>query len=163
MFLPSRCNVGELFYPGDQLDDWVCDCRPGHLYFPLSNRCFAAYTRGPCDLGRILVLQPNSVLPICVVNSCKNEHEVFFRNACYRLNTPGPCSLPELATVVTVNPTTLRVECIGKIPFEDRIGNNGTVPIPEPSEEIEVYHWEDKCYRGGKRSYKGECADKQRN
>lgn len=31
VYLPSRCKIGELFYPGDQSDDWVCDCTPGNI------------------------------------------------------------------------------------------------------------------------------------
>lgn len=26
---PIRCGANELLYPGDDIDDWMCDCKPG--------------------------------------------------------------------------------------------------------------------------------------
>lgn len=33
VYMPATCPIGELLYPGDQKDDWICDCRPGNKSF----------------------------------------------------------------------------------------------------------------------------------
>lgn len=117
------CKAGEILYPGDQLDDWVCDCKPGnfvhhsfesnfefyihsltfecvflfpfeaYIYHPDKQQCYEAYTRGPCKQGHFLVLPPNHVVPACQENSCEKDNFVPFRNGCYKLDQPGPCDL----------------------------------------------------------------------
>lgn len=182
IYLPGKCPAGELLYPGDQSDDWICDCRPGmlscllhtksalvhkfelnliefsvgYIYDPMYDRCFATYTRGPCNYGRYIILPPNSVLPECVINSCIKENLVPFRGTCFRLNSSGPCPLPELGTVIGVNSTTLELVCISDEQFTSLfLGNRGT--SDNSSEQLWPH---DDCFIGGKRSYQGICAEK---
>lgn len=132
----------------------------GHIYYPTSDRCFAAYTRGPCGVRQQIILPLGSILPVCIFNVCRSENEVWFRGGCYRLNTAGPCHLPELNNVVSVNSTTLQLGCIGNgnsvpiLPFDlnDRF-SEGQSPEPE-------FWLVDECFIGGKRSYEGRCKDK---
>lgn len=30
VYIAQLCKSGEIFYPGDKLDDWLCDCKPGN-------------------------------------------------------------------------------------------------------------------------------------
>lgn len=33
VYVANVCKPGEILYPGDQFDDWVCDCKPGKLFY----------------------------------------------------------------------------------------------------------------------------------
>lgn len=74
-------------------------------------RCYHAYTRGPCRQGEYLILPDNSVVPECQPNPCREDNYVLFRDGCFELDKPGPCIFPELPNVVGVNETTLKVIC----------------------------------------------------
>lgn len=133
----------------------------GHIYYPLSDRCFAAYTRGPCTARQQLVLPLGRIVPECIPNVCPSENEVWFRGGCYRLNTAGPCHLPELNNVVSVDSTTLQLGCIGNanvvpilpLDLNDRFGETPLRPEPE-------FWLIDDCFIGGIRSYEGKCKNK---
>lgn len=129
-------------------------CLTGHIYYPQSDRCFAAFTQGPCAPGKYLVLPENHILPVCVHNRCPVENEVFFHGACHRLNTPGPCPLPELNNVISVNSTTLQLQCISPfaISFENR-WNEFSEDTRPPGE----YYPGRACFTGSKRWNIGKC------
>lgn len=144
----------------------------GHIYYPAYDRCFAAYTRGPCASGQLIILPRGAIIPQCIVNPCPKENEVWFRGGCYRLNSAGPCHLPQLNNVVSVNSTTLDLDCIGDMnvvpiwpsnlddrgTFEDTPNITTTSPPPSPRPDPEVWLFDD-CFIGGKRSYQGKCKE----
>ncbi|KAI8425215.1 hypothetical protein MSG28_007029 [Choristoneura fumiferana] len=80
VFLPSMCPENELYYPGDQKDDWICDCRPAHIYQPATDKCWPAYRKGPCEEEHYLVLPPNSFIPVCEKNPCRLDSFVVFKD-----------------------------------------------------------------------------------
>ncbi|XP_055321604.1 uncharacterized protein LOC129577863 [Sitodiplosis mosellana] len=169
---PSKCKDGELYYPGDQGDDWVCDCKPGYVFYPPSSQCFAAFKRGPCNAGNYLVLPKSSVIPECVRNPCVHDNFVSFRGNCYQLDKSGPCPVPELMNVIGVNETTLEIICtLGYTANEvfntaTRFGgstekpsnqstpsdNNSTTPAPEV-----IFYYRKECFKGGKRWKEEKC------
>ncbi|KAJ6637455.1 hypothetical protein Bhyg_10185, partial [Pseudolycoriella hygida] len=81
----------------DQKDDWVCDCKPGHIYYPKTDRCYSAYRQGPCLANEFLMIGPGKYIPECLPNRCNSDGLVTFKNACHSLNKAGPCELPELS------------------------------------------------------------------
>ncbi|KAG4068661.1 hypothetical protein HA402_002352 [Bradysia odoriphaga] len=144
VFLPQQCNENELFYPGDQKDDWVCDCKPGHIYHPKTDRCYSPYRQGPCPANQFLMIPPGQYIPECLTNRCTPDGWVTFKNKCYLLNEAGPCDLAELSYVVAVNTTSLELECIKQNPdIFPRFG------------EEEMFGT--TCLRGSKRSIQGKC------
>lgn len=90
---------------------------------------------------------------------------MFFRGKCHRLNSAGPCDLPELGVKVSVDAKSLQLDCLPKLSLGDRIGeqNNTTnaTSAPEPAEPslYDLYYYEDICFVGGKRSFEGKCKD----
>lgn len=137
LYVPNRCDENEYLYPGDQKDDWVCDCKPGYIYYPETNKCYLIYTRGPCKAGQYLILPQGRAIPQCYPNYCQKEGHVRFQNQCYELNQPGPCPLPELGNVVAVNVTTLKVQCQKKsVDLMNRFGDDddleGELPYCAP-------------------------------
>lgn len=136
----------------------------GFIYYPVTNKCYSAYRQGPCSAGQYLVLPPRKVIPECVQNPCRNDGKVPFRSSCHELDKTGPCQLPELATVVGINETTLLIDCLIPIslpkpvvkPLESRLGEEEKV---EKEEEEQTPRFEKgHCFIGGKRSYGGMCA-----
>lgn len=141
----------------------------GHLFFPPSNQCFAAHTRGPCGPNQHLILLNNTVLPVCSPNYCGQDNYVLFRGRCHRLNTAGPCDLPELGVKVSVDAKNLQLDCLPKVVDTRFSGVNDTIMIPStkpPPSQFDIpdffdyYYHEDVCFRGGKRSYEGRCKNK---
>jgi len=165
VYVPLMCNENEYFYPGDQNNDWVCDCKPGHIYYPKTDRCYGAYRQGPCRPNEFLMIADGQYVPECIPNRCNKDGLVSFKNGCYSLDTPGPCELPELWNVVGVNTNTLALECIRQNkPTDPDIFNR----LSEPSEEEstttttttttttispEIY----PCLPGSKRAIQGKC------
>ncbi|CAB3246129.1 unnamed protein product [Arctia plantaginis] len=143
VYIPATCPIGELFYPGDQKDDWICDCRPAYLYHPKTDQCWPAYRMGPCSNGYYLVLGPDSAIPYCEKNPCIIDSMVMYSGKCELLNTISPCNSvwPDFE-VLTVNSTTLTITC-EKLIFETRFKEKETI-FP-------------KCPTGGKRSINGKC------
>ncbi|KAM3962509.1 uncharacterized protein ACR2FA_003415 [Aphomia sociella] len=146
VFLPTVCPDNELYYPGDQKDDWICDCRPGYIYHPGTDRCWPAFQRGPCSSGNYLVLPENSVIPVCQVNPCKVDHYVEWNGRCELLGTTRPCdNLFPIPAALGVNATTLVVNC-EKLNIELRFAS--IVPVSPIA----------KCLPGCKRSVNGKCG-----
>lgn len=186
VYIANVCKPGEILYPGDQLDDWVCDCRPAYIYYPIMQRCYPAYTKGPCKDGQFLVLPPNRVVPECQHNPCTLDNWVYFRKECVKLETAGPCMFPELPNLVGVNETTLELICtkdyrvmslIPRVSEDDPevnktsygsndnggIGSKWTVTpaIPEPADEHPIVNGTKylgkRCFVGGIRWTKNSC------
>lgn len=115
----------------------MCDCLPGYVYHPDSDKCFQLFTKGPCQDNQYLALPRRKSIPDCIANPCRQEHKVLFRGRCHILHQPGPCPNPELSYVVGVNVTTLAVDCIKlsvQLPsrFADEDDNNEpAVPLPD--------------------------------
>lgn len=97
----------------------------GYLYYPPTNVCYAAYRQGPCRLNHYLILPKNSPIPVCAPSPC-SDGEVLYMKRCYKLFQPGPCRLPELGTVVAVDPTTLEIDCLRELKI--------ATPAPTPSQ-----------------------------
>ncbi|XP_014371870.2 uncharacterized protein LOC106721446 [Papilio machaon] len=123
IYLPSVCPENELYYPGDHKTDWICDCRPGYLYHPATDRCWLAYQRGPCSEGQYLVLPKSSVLPICEINPCISDDTVMYNGNCTTLGDMRPCGLSYPAKVVWINATTIKVDCV-KVYVDNRFSSN---------------------------------------
>ncbi|XP_013139814.1 PREDICTED: uncharacterized protein LOC106104335 [Papilio polytes] len=123
VYLPSVCPENELYYPGDHNTDWICDCRPGYLYHPKTDKCWLAYQRGPCPQGQYLVLPKSTVLPICENNPCINDDSVMFNGNCTTLGAMIPCGLSYPSKVVWINAATTKVDCV-KVYVENRFSSN---------------------------------------
>lgn len=97
-----------------------CDCRPGYLFYPVDQKCYASHLRGPCQNGYFLRLMDNSKIPQCQLNQC-NEGQVFFHEKCQKLGGEEDCknykSLLGREVVVAVDPTTLEIACRDKDEF----------------------------------------------
>lgn len=82
---------------------------------PQHQRCFPAFTQGPCHAGDILVVTNGSSVPKCKKNECKNENEVLFNNKCYKLNEEEGCKryskLIGRKVLLVVDPTTITLSC----------------------------------------------------
>ncbi|XP_012226133.2 uncharacterized protein [Linepithema humile] len=110
--LTNDCPKNMLLYPGDgSKSNWVCDCRPRFLYFPLNDSCHEAYMQGPCPPGNYVVLPEDESVPHCAVNPCGDANGVVpFNGTCYALRTiGGPCA-PD--GVIGVNETNFQLECV---------------------------------------------------
>ncbi|XP_050672056.1 uncharacterized protein LOC126970270 [Leptidea sinapis] len=112
VFLPSRCKENELYYPGDQPDDWICDCRPGYLYHPETDSCWMAFRRGPCRHDEFLVLPTNSIIPECEKNPCKMDSLVSWNGKCEPLGSTNACGDTFPPVILWVNATTISLECL---------------------------------------------------
>lgn len=82
---------------------------------PEHQKCYAAYTRGPCNSNEILIRTESGGNPQCVENQCPPGF-VRFKNYCYQLNGEDACSdyvnLLGRPVFLVVNPTTLQLNCL---------------------------------------------------
>lgn len=120
IYIPGRCGENEILYPGDQENDWVCDCRPAHVYHPVSAGCFPLYTQAYCKEGQYVEIKPGSKLPTCTTNTCE-KGLVPFNGQCVYLhkNNEGVCpTIQRIRHVVGVNEVTLQLDCISRAPLE---------------------------------------------
>lgn len=111
-----RCGRNEYLYPGDNLYDWTCDCKPGFIFYPADGSCREAYRRGPCRQGEILILPKSHKSPLCVVNNCRRDGYVEYNGKCQELDTFYPCKhyqyLIGIKTFLTVKPATFELTCM---------------------------------------------------
>ncbi|KOB76716.1 Uncharacterized protein OBRU01_05670 [Operophtera brumata] len=100
VFLPAMCPTNELYYPGDQKDDWICDCRPD---IPIceknpcatdgtvswNGKCETLGSTGPCNFtySGPAVLEVNATSLVV---------------SCVRLRVPGRTSVPSSPSVPDV-------------------------------------------------------------
>ncbi|KAL0819778.1 hypothetical protein ABMA28_007819 [Loxostege sticticalis] len=149
VYMPSTCAVNELYYPGDQKDDWICDCRPAYIYHPESDACWGAYQRGPCAFGEYLILPKDSVIPVCMKNPCNADRYVYWGGRCERLGSITACAdLYPVVAAVGVNATTLEIQCV-RLNLESRFGEGR--PVLQPVDF-------NKCKPGSKLSVTGKCV-----
>ncbi|KAH9630813.1 hypothetical protein HF086_001041 [Spodoptera exigua] len=133
VYIPSMCPDSELYYPGDQKDDWICDCRP-------------AYRKGPCQDGEYLVLKPESAIPVCEKNPCAVDTYVPYNGRCEQLATIAPCRhMWPIPAALSVNATNLAVTC-ERLNLESRFGEDASPMVLVP------------CPPGCKRSINGKCT-----
>lgn len=113
LYAPNRCAENELLYPADYHNDWVCDCKPGYLYYPATSQCYEPLRQGPCPAPFILHLPTGTFVPQCKRNPCaQGDGYVRFRGECHLLGTSGPCQLAELGNRLWLNEATLQPDCI---------------------------------------------------
>ncbi|XP_052744015.1 uncharacterized protein LOC112044277 isoform X2 [Bicyclus anynana] len=144
VYLPAKCPENELYYPGDQTDDWICDCRPGFLFHPDTDKCWLAYQQGPCPEEQYLTLPKDSMIPVCVPNPCKTYSMVPWKGQCEKLGS-SVCGDTFPAKVLWVNATTSTIDCV-KI----HINNRFSIDL-----EIEVTT---TCPLGCRRHLHNECT-----
>lgn len=97
--------------------------------------------------NEFLMISAGQYIPDCIPNRCKTDGLVTFKNSCHTLNKPGPCPFSELTYVVSINSTTLELECIQENPdIVSRLG-----------EEDTAYYDEAACFRGSRRAVQGIC------
>ncbi|GAB0086496.1 uncharacterized protein DMENIID0001_078400 [Sergentomyia squamirostris] len=151
LYIPGRCGDEEYLYPGDHDNEWVCDCKPGYVYYPDTSACYNVYRKGPCKNNEMLILPQGKAVPECVNNPCGEDGMVKFFNNCYELHKPGPCILPQLSNVVSVNVTTLEIQC-----------QKLSVDLFNRFSEDEIQQYEVQgevpaCAKGSKRQINGKC------
>ncbi|XP_058461509.1 uncharacterized protein LOC131436668 [Malaya genurostris] len=120
IYIPNHCGENEILYPGDRGDDWVCDCRPAHVYHPVTRSCYPLYTKAYCEKGQYVEIPIGSKLPQCINNICK-EKEVPYNGKCVLLNknNEGLCpTIQRIRHVIGVNETTLQLGCIAHAPID---------------------------------------------
>ncbi|XP_070494069.1 uncharacterized protein [Chironomus tepperi] len=110
-----RCKENEYLYPGDNFLDWICDCKPGFLFFPGDARCYEAYKQGPCKNGEILVLSKSNKSPKCITNQCIRDGDVYYKKQCHSLDSSKPCEkfyhLIGRKTFLTVSHSNFELTC----------------------------------------------------
>ncbi|XP_032521626.2 uncharacterized protein LOC116773308 [Danaus plexippus] len=139
VYIPSICPENELLYPGDQADDWIFDCRPGHLYHPTTDKCWPAYREGPCGSGQYIVLPDNSSVPVCVRNPCLVEGFVVWNGKCEVLG--NSCGEKFPISLLSIDAVTLKVACVRLDEVESRFSLNV----------------QSTCLAGSKRNIKSKC------
>lgn len=113
LYIPGKCQPNQLLYPGDQKTDWICDCKPGYLYYAPMDGCYEAFRQGPCAINEYLTLPSGEFNPKCTVNPCKTDGYALYNNTCHQLNKPGgPCNLQKGDGVFGVDSSTLSLGCI---------------------------------------------------
>lgn len=152
----------------------------GYIYYPIHDRCYAAYRKGPCKEHQYLVLPKSKVIPECQQNAC-DDGSVIYEEKCHELNKAGPCIWGDaLKNLLEINETSLSVGCsLGKTreeilnnyakkqilenayiivnpaKVENRIGE----PVESPQPPQPVYPIIDICFNGGKRHKNNACPD----
>jgi len=119
LFIPGKCDDNQLYYPPQGKEkEWVCDCAPGFIYDDTTEKCYEAFTKGPCKSGQLFVLfdtNPDADLkPKCIKNRCNKDTEVRYQGQCWELHKPGgPCrKVEDGGGILGVNVTSLLLECI---------------------------------------------------
>ncbi|XP_077300255.1 uncharacterized protein LOC143921031 [Arctopsyche grandis] len=136
----ESCAENELLYPGDEPGDWICDCKPGHVYVPKWNKCFPVFQRGPCRKTQYLIMPKNSRIPKCKLNSCVSYGNVLFNKRCVKIG--DPCGPKNEFGVYGVNETTLDFGCV-------------KAPMNFGARFTDAY-----CVPGTKRYNRNLCSDK---
>ncbi|GLV32535.1 fuseless [Carabus blaptoides fortunei] len=112
-YAPGMCPENQLYYPGDQVKDWVCDCAPSFVYYPPKDKCYHVYKQGPCNPNEYLILKKSDIIPKCVQNPCANDTMVLFNGKCQKLHTANGCPPLHLGGgTLEVNATSLQLECV---------------------------------------------------
>ncbi|XP_055618157.1 uncharacterized protein LOC129763282 [Toxorhynchites rutilus septentrionalis] len=166
IYIPGRCGNNEILYPGDQSSDWVCDCRPGHVYHPTSLGCHPLYTQGYCPMGEYVEILPGALIPRCTKNIC-TEKEVPFKGKCVILNrnNEGICpTILRIRHVVGVNEMSMQLDCIASAPIDLTRITTKRGDHPTASEQIVItkdgnvlFLTASKCAPGSAAQVNGTC------
>ncbi|KAJ8938717.1 hypothetical protein NQ318_005571 [Aromia moschata] len=82
------CGQGQLYRLHPEAGRALCRCKPNYVRYRNSSSCYRPYTRGPCDVGHMLV---NATA--CAEQPCERGHLYFpERRRCYRVGSRGPCA-----------------------------------------------------------------------
>lgn len=152
LWLSAFSHISSTFrfiFLGDNNGDWVCDCRPAYVYYPLTNKCYRAYTQGPCNKNEILVLPKSKMIPICQRNECETG-KVKYNGTCSVLESPDACTQPSKDRKthrLYVDATTLQLQCTLLTNTRD----------PGVIDEESGLYESDHCFTGGRRSQNGNC------
>uniref|UniRef100_A0AAG5CY12 DUF4789 domain-containing protein n=1 Tax=Anopheles atroparvus TaxID=41427 RepID=A0AAG5CY12_ANOAO len=145
--------MNEILYPGDHDSDWVCDCKPGFVYYPKHDACYDLYTQGFCQAGEYVDLERPSMLVKCTNNTCAEANKVPFRGRCVVLGRHDSEVCPKVKRIryiVGVNTTTLELDCIEGNDWYSRI----------ETEKIMSYAGANRCNNGTKASFDGICGQR---
>ncbi|KXJ81421.1 uncharacterized protein LOC109402443 [Aedes albopictus] len=167
VYIPGKCGMNEILYPGDQESDWVCDCRPAHVYHPGSGGCHPLYTRAYCAEDEYVEIKPGAKLPQCTKNICENGLVPFNNGTCVKLhsNNKGVCpQIDHVKFLVVVNETTLQLDCAaeGPVKLNWKVGNryNQEHPNVKVMQDGRVeFLTATKCAPGSAAEFNGTCAD----
>lgn len=90
----------------------LCDCIAGHIYYPAAEKCYSAYSRGPCERNEIFTPPANSTgTSKCIENKCAPDEGVWYQDECYKVGKPDSCELKRANIAVQVNPSTMELQC----------------------------------------------------
>ncbi|XP_043214110.1 mucin-2-like [Amphibalanus amphitrite] len=121
VLLPDgRCHTKEEFCDHAEDKELVlketgygtCDCPDLHVYWMEDDRCYAAYTRGPCGEGEYIVFR-EEVGVVCEDNPCPEE-QVPWRGQC--VPRTGHGCLDSKHGHLVLNPANLKYECTLRCP-----------------------------------------------
>ncbi|XP_055382958.1 uncharacterized protein LOC129613065 isoform X2 [Condylostylus longicornis] len=183
VWVPGRCAENEILYPGDNQDDWVCDCKPAYIFHPDTGSCYMPYNQGPCEDGKYLVLKKNKVVPECAENPCKTG-EVKFKGQCHPYGKSDACNL-KLSEHLEIDAVSLRPKCVrtskspllataieytstttakpSKISIKQRISSDSSevssTEINLPKGAKEIYRNAPWCQKGSKRRIINSCSE----
>ncbi|XP_065338739.1 uncharacterized protein LOC135938753 [Cloeon dipterum] len=124
----------------------ACDCKPAHVYWKPKptdkEKCFPLFRRGPCKEHEFLVFSKTSRKVRCTHNRCPDGQVKPRRSdQCIPLDTPdGPCNTIQLGSVLTVNETTMELNCA------PALGNRHIIEAPLLN-----------CSPGSRRDAAGKC------
>lgn len=63
----------------------ICDCKPLLIYNPIDDKCYRAYTQGPCLENELFVPGSNGGNSTCISNNPCESGKVKFENECFAL------------------------------------------------------------------------------
>ncbi|XP_068143269.1 uncharacterized protein [Drosophila tropicalis] len=105
LYQRGPCEMKEYFKPLPDQDKrsgnrWgsctaTLHCDEGMLYWPRDNKCYAQYSKGPCNRGKLLTLNADGLAECRCENS--GELATYYypaEDSCYEHYTKGPCSTP---------------------------------------------------------------------
>uniref|UniRef100_A0A2M4BY53 Putative secreted protein n=1 Tax=Anopheles marajoara TaxID=58244 RepID=A0A2M4BY53_9DIPT len=156
IFVPGKCAENEILYPGDHESDWVCDCRPGHIYYPQMNKCYPLFKQGFCNPGEYVDVMRPSMIVNCTKNVCPGQNMVPYDGNCVELNRHNRiCKrVNRVYWVIGVNATTLELGCVPPDATTMLHRVNG-----EEGEDEEPIQFEgaNRCSNGTRTKYEGLC------
>uniref|UniRef100_A0A182PSI7 DUF4789 domain-containing protein n=1 Tax=Anopheles epiroticus TaxID=199890 RepID=A0A182PSI7_9DIPT len=171
VFIPGKCGTNEILYPGDHDNDWVCDCRPGHVYSPPQDSCYPLFQQGFCQSGEYVDLARPSKIVKCTRNVCTGKNEVPYKGRCVQLHRNNRlCKIERrISWVIGVNITTLELDCVeGTTEMLEVTVNNRNMGDDEEVEgdktgsmkttPVIFFQGAKLCSDGTKTKYNGLCA-----
>ncbi|XP_053679525.1 uncharacterized protein LOC128730500 [Anopheles nili] len=167
IYLPGKCSPNEILYPGDNDNDWVCDCRPGYVYYPQNDSCYALYQQGFCEPGEYVDLARPSMLTKCTKNVCPGKNKVPYKERCVELHRNNRlCPIRKrISWVIGVNVTTLELDCIEgftellEVKVDNRNTDDTDHALPHmASSGYVLFAGAKRCNNGTKAMFNGLCS-----